>query len=254
MGDVIAVTNQKGGVGKTTTSINLGSYLASHGKKILVVDLDPQANATVGVGVKIAADTATVYELMTGQAKAEEAILETNVKGLSLMASTPNLAGAAIEIMNEPYREYRLRRGLKSIKNDFDFVLVDCPPSLGLLTINGLVAADKLLVPVQCEYLAMEGLQQLLDTVELVREHLNPKLQVLGALLTMYDRRTAMARKIVRDVRRSFPGNVFESVIPRNTELAEAPGFGQTILQYAAHSRGAKAYDFLSDEILTLYK
>ncbi len=247
------MTNQKGGVGKTTTSINLGTYLANQGRTTVIVDLDPQANATLGLGVGLEAKTPTVYEVITGEVLAEKAVLSTAHDGLGIVASTPNLAGAAIEMMNKPYREYRLRRALRTIKDKVDFVLIDCPPSLGLLTINGLVAADKLLVPVQCEYLAVEGLKQLLDTIKLVRKHLNPKLQVLGALLTMYDKRTAMSRKIVKEVRQNFPGHVFESVIPRNTELAEAPSMGQSILTYAGHSRGAKAYEFLSDELLNLY-
>jgi len=254
MSEVLAVTNQKGGVGKTTTSINLGSFLAERGKKIAIIDLDPQANATIGLGLEIKADTPTLYEVLTGEVAAVAALLATQYKGLSIVPSSPNLAGAAIELMDKPYREFRLRRAIKNLKQQFDYVIVDCPPSLGLLTINGLVASDRLLVPVQCEYLALKGLNQLLETVELVREHLNPRLQVLGAVLTMYDRRTAMARKIVREVRQKFPGHVFESVIPRNTELAEAPGEGKSIIDYAKHSRGAKAYEFLSEELIKIYK
>lgn len=251
---MLAVTNQKGGVGKTTTSVNLGSYLANAGHRVAVIDLDPQANATLALGVEMSAETPTLYEVLIGEVAAENALQTTSIKGLAVMPSTPNLAGAAIELMDQPYREYRLRRALKEVRNHFSFILIDCPPSLGLLTINGLVAADRLLIPVQCEYLALEGLEQLLETVGLVRAHLNPKLQVLGAVLTMYDRRTAMARKIVRQVRRTFPGHVFESVIPRNTELAEAPGARQPILTYANHSSGAKAYEYLSDELLRLYR
>jgi chromosome partitioning protein len=254
MSEVLAVTNQKGGVGKTTTSINLGSYLAEAGYTVAIVDLDPQANATSGLGVKMTAKSPTLYEVLTGQAMVTEALNATEHDNLNVIASTTNLAGAAIELMEKPYREYRLRRAIKPLRQHFDYILVDCPPSLGLLTINGLVAADRLLIPVQCEYFALEGLGQLLDTVELVRAHLNPRLQVLGALLTMYDRRTAMARKIVREVRKTFPGHVFESVIPRNTELAEAPSTGRSILGYAKHSRGAKAYEFLSEELTNLYK
>lgn len=254
MAEVLAVTNQKGGVGKTTTSVNLGSYLAQAGHRVAVIDLDPQANTTMALGVKMTAATPTLYEVLTGEALSEHALQEVAVPGLFVMPSTPNLAGAAIELMDQPYREYRLRRALRGLREQFAFILIDCPPSLGLLTINGLVAADRLLIPVQCEYLALEGLAQLLETVGLVRSHLNPRLQVLGAVLTMYDRRTAMARKIVREVRRTFPGHVFESVIPRNTELAEAPGARQPILTYASHSRGAKAYEYLSDELLRLYQ
>lgn len=254
MSEVIAITNQKGGVGKTTTSINLGSYLTKAGCSVAIVDLDPQANATAGLGVKLSADTATLYEVLTGQSQATAALQPTKRKKLNIIPSTPNLAGSAIELMDKPYREFRLRRALKSIKSHFDYILIDCPPSLGLLTINGLVAADRLLIPVQCEYFALQGLNQLLETVELVRTHLNPRLQVLGAVLTMYDRRTAMARKILKEVRQTFPGHVFESVIPRNTELSEAPSAGQSILEYASYSRGAKAYEYLSEELINLYK
>ncbi|MFH1354039.1 MAG: AAA family ATPase [bacterium] len=253
MAEVVAITNQKGGVGKTTTSINLGSYLASNGRPTVIIDLDSQANATCGLGIELGADTPTLYEVLTGRVGALDALQPTAHENLNIIASTPNLAGAAIELMQQPYREYRLRRAIKPLKEHFDFVLIDCPPSLGLLTINGLVAADRLLIPVQCEYLALEGLGQLLETVELVRAHLNPRLQVLGALLTMYDRRVAMARRIVREVRKTFPGHVFESVIPRNTELAEAPSCGQSIINYAGASRGAKAYEYLADELLNLY-
>ena len=254
MGEVIAITNQKGGVGKTTTSVNLGTYLAAHGKTVVVIDLDPQANATTGLGVEVGENTATLYEVLVGEVSARQAVSKTGHENLLVIPCTPNLAGAGIELMDQPFREYRLRKALQELKSEVDFILIDCPPSLGLLTINGLVAADRLLIPVQCEFLALEGLGQLLETVELIRQNLNPKLQVLGAVLTMYDRRTAMNRKIVKEVRRTFPGHVFESVIPRNTELAEAPGVGQSILEYASQSRGAKAYDFLSEELLKLYK
>jgi chromosome partitioning protein len=253
MSEVLAITNQKGGVGKTTTSINLGSYLARSGRTVAIVDLDPQANATSGLGVTFGPNVPTLYEVLAHNVPATDALQATAHENLNIIPSTPNLAGAAIELMNQPYREYRLRRALKPLTPHFEFILIDCPPSLGLLTINGLVAANRLLIPVQCEYLALEGLSQLLGTVKLVREHLNPHLQVLGAVLTMYDRRTAMGRKIVRQVRKTFPGHVFDSVIPRNTELAEAPGSGQSILAYAGASRGAKAYEYLSEELQRLY-
>ncbi len=253
MSEILAISNQKGGVGKTTTSINLGSYLASQGKTVAIIDLDPQANATSGLGVNMTEETATLYEVLIGKEVALEALQSTEYDNLNIIPSTPNLAGAAIELMDAAYREYRLRRALKPLKEYFDYILIDCPPSLGLLTINGLVAADRILIPVQCEFFAMKGLNQLLDKRELVRQHLNPSLQVVGALLTMYDRRTAMARKIVREVRREFPGHVFESVIPRNTELSEAPSTGQAIISYAKHSRGAKAYEYLAEELINLY-
>lgn len=253
MTEVLAITNQKGGVGKTTTSINLGSYLAASGKSVVILDLDPQANATEGLGVKITDKTPTMYEVLIGEAESKAALQPAGQKNLYIISSTTNLAGAAIELMQQPYREYRLRRALKPLHNQLDFILIDCPPSLGLLTINGLVAADRLLIPVQCEFFSLQGLNQLLNTVALIRNNLNPRLQVLGAVLTMYDRRTAMARKVVREVRQHFPGHVFSSVIPRNTELAEAPSVGQSILAYAKHSRGAKAYEYLSEELIALY-
>lgn len=251
---VLALVNQKGGVGKTTTSVNVGGYLANAKKPTVIIDLDPQANATAGLGVKVAEGTPTLYEVLLGQVKPEEALQATNQENLNIIPSTPDLAGAAIELMDQPYREYRLRKAVQTLKEHFEYILIDCPPSLGLLTVNGLVAADQLLIPVQCEYYALEGLNQLLQTVELVRNHLNPHLQVLGAVLTMYDRRTALARKVVREVRKTFPGHVFDSVIPRNTELAEAPSEGKTILEYDSHSRGAQAYEYLSQELLHLHR
>lgn len=253
MAEVLAVVNQKGGVGKTTTSVNLGSYLANSGRPTLVIDLDPQANATAGLNVEVPDGAQTIYEVLTGDIVVVDAVRPTYQKNLYVLPASPDLVGAAIDLMNRPYREYRLRRALKLLKLHYHFILIDCPPSLGLLTINGLVAADRLLIPVQCEFYALEGLHQLLQTVELVRHHLNPRLQVLGALLTMYDRRTWLGRKIAREVRRNFPGHVFDSIIPRNTELAEAPSEGKAILEYARQSPGARAYEHLSEELLNLY-
>src|SRR3989344_3880260 len=239
MSETLAVVNQKGGVGKTTTSVNLGSYLADSGKNVLIVDLDPQANATAGVGVTVQEGMPSLYDLLAGEAPVENVIFPTHLERLNIIPSTPDLAGAAMELMDVTYREYRLRRALKAVKDSYDFILIDCPPSLGLLTINGLTAADRLLIPVQCEFYALEGLNQLL--------------QVLGAVLTMFDRRTALSRKVVREVRKTFPGHVFESIIPRNTELAEAPSTGKTILEYDRMSPGARAYEYLSEELLNLY-
>ncbi len=253
MAEVLAVVNQKGGVGKTTTSVNLGSYLAHGGQQTLIVDLDPQANATAGVGVQVPDSAPTLYEVLLGRVAAADAVLPTQRENLSILPASPDLVGAAFDLISRPYREYRLRRALRTVKSSYQFILIDCPPSLGLLTINGLVASDRLLIPVQCEFYALEGLHQLLQTVELVRQHLNPRLQVLGALLTMYDRRTYLGRKIAREVRRNFPGHVFDSIIPRNTELAEAPSEGKTILEYARHCPGARAYEHLSEELLSLY-
>lgn len=254
MAEILAVVNQKGGVGKTTTSVNLGGYLAAAGKPTVVIDLDPQGNATAGLGVRLMPGMPTLYDVLLERVISTQAVQPTSLRNLNLLPATPDLAGVAIELMDQPYREYRLRRALKPLAEHFQFILIDCPPSLGLLTVNGLSAADRILIPVQCEYYALDGLNQLLQTVELVRKHLNPRLQVLGAVLTMYDRRTALGRRIVRQVRTTFPGHVFDSVIPRNTELAEAPSTGTTILEFAGHSRGAKAYEHLSEELLNLYR
>jgi chromosome partitioning protein len=249
MAEILAVVNQKGGVGKTTTSVNLGSYLANPGHPTLIIDLDPQANATSGVGVKVAEGTPTLYEVLIGQSAIENAIQATSLQNLNIIASTPDLAGGAMELMDQPYREFRLRRELKEIAGHYRFILIDCPPSLGLLTVNGLSAAHKLLIPVQCEYFALEGLNQLLETVKLVRAHLNPNLQVLGAVLTMYDRRTALNRKIVREVRKTFPGHVFESIIPRNTDLRDAHFQKQDIFSFNPRAKAALAYDKLIREV-----
>lgn len=253
MSEVLAIVNQKGGVAKTTTSVNVGGYLAHAGKSTLVIDMDPQSNATAGLGVTVHEGQPTIYEVLLGLAEPTAALQPTSQENLNVIPATPDLVGAAIELMDQPHREYRLRRAVKTLLDHFEFILLDCPPSLGLLTVNALAAAHKVLIPVQCEFYALEGLHQLLDTVDMVKEHLNPQIQVLGAVLTMYDRRTQLSRKIVRDVRKTFPGHVFDSVIPRNTEIAEAPASGKTILEYAPTSRGAKAYEYLSEELLNLY-
>lgn len=254
MSAILAVVNQKGGVGKTTTSVNLASYLADFRTSVAVVDLDPQANATTGLGVEVTEGEPTVYDVLIGKAPATRALRATRHEGLNVIPATPDLVGAAIELLDQPQREQRLKNALKELEPHFQYILIDCPPSLGMLTVNALTAAQRVLVPVQCEFYALEGLHQLMHTIEMVRQHLNPDLQVLGALLTMFDRRVKLSRQILKDVRRNFPGHVFDAVIPRNVEIAEAPSHGQTIREYADGSAGAKAYEYLSQELVNLYK
>lgn len=252
MAQIISICSQKGGVGKSTTSVNLLSYLAAMGKYVLLVDLDPQANATSGVGVNPEKTPLSLYHSLIGGILPEETIRKTELFGYDLIPSSPDLAGAHIELVSLPNREFQLYEILRRVRTNYDYILIDCPPSLGLLTINGLVAADEVIIPVQCEYYALEGLGQLLRTVELIKENLGRHLKVKGALLTMYDRRNKLSRQVRKEVERNFPGYVFESIIPRCVKLAEAPSFGKTILQYDPHSRGAKAYQQLAQEILKL--
>ena len=249
---IYTIVNQKSGVGKTTTTINLGAYLAYHGQRVLLVDLDPQANATSCLGVEKANVRGGTYEALIGQDNIANFILHNPRLKLSLLPSSPALAGAEVELVNELAREGRLKKALAPIQQRYDYILIDCPPSLGLLTLNGLVAArDGLIIPVQCEYLALEGLGQLLQTIERVRNAIFPELRIRGVLLTMFDGRTNLANDVVKEVRRYFPQDVFESVIPRSVRLAEAPSYGVPISAYAPESRGATAYLALAREILT---
>lgn len=252
MAKVISLCNQKGGVGKSTTALNLAAYLAALGKYVLLLDLDPQANATSGFGFNPHLLEKNVYHGLIGETSPEEVIKKTPLFGCELLPASPDLAGAAIELVNVPSREFRLREFLQKIRANYDYVLIDSPPSLGLLTINGLTAADEVLIPVQCEYYALEGLSQLLKTVGLVRENLGVDIRVMGAVLTMYDRRNTLCRQVEKEVRRNFPYYVFDAVIPRNVELAEAPSHGKTILQYQPNSKGARAYKQLAEEIIKL--
>ncbi len=248
---IYTIVNQKGGVGKTTTIINLGAYLAYHGQRVLLVDLDPQANATSCLGVEKANVRGGTYEALIGQGSIANFILHNPRLKLSLLPSSPALAGAEVELVNELAREGRLKKALEPIQQRYDYILIDCPPSLGLLTLNGLVAArDGLIIPVQCEYLALEGLGQLLQTIERVRNAVFPELRIRGVLLTMFDGRTNLANDVVKEVRRYFPQDVFESVIPRSVRLAEAPSYGVPISAYAPESSGAAAYLALAREIL----
>ena len=246
---VVVVVNQKGGVGKTTTAVNLSAYLAI-GSRLLLVDLDPQANATSSVGVDWRSVSASVYDALMGQAPLEATILREVQPGLDLAPAAPALAGAQVELVEQEGREERLRRALVPLRDRYDLIVVDCPPSLGILTVNALVAADAVLVPVQCEYLALEGLGQLMETLDLVREQLNPCLQLLGIVLTMHDPRTNLSSQVIEEVRTHFPRATFESVIPRSVRLSEAPSYGQPARVYDPASRGSLAYAALAEELL----
>lgn len=252
MAQVISFVNQKGGVGKTTSTVNIATYLAAAGKFVLLVDLDPQGNASSGLGVDPRAQEKTLYDAMIGGYSPADYILSTEQKGLSLLAATPDLAGANIDLVHMNRREFRLADVLKQVRTQFDYILIDSPPSLGLLTVNGLVASDSIVIPVQAEYYALEGLTQLLETIELVRQNIHPQLSIMGALITMFDRRNRLARQVVREMRNHFPGYVFDSVIPRSVRLAEAPGFGKSIMAFDALSKGARAYKAAAREIVEM--
>jgi chromosome partitioning protein len=246
---VVAVANQKGGVGKTTTAVNLGAYLAL-GLRVLLFDLDPQANATSSLGFDPNAIELSTYDALIGDAPLGEAIISSGRDKLDLAPASRALAGAQVELVEMPEREHRLKLALADVRARYDVVLIDCPPSLGILTLNALVAADLLLAPVQCEYLALEGVGQLLETIELVRATLNPRLELLGMLMTMYDPRTRLSSQVVEDVRRNFPKRTLETVIPRSVRLSEAPSFGKPVLEYEPTSRGASAYADLAQELI----
>ena len=246
---VFALTNQKGGVGKTTTAVNLGACLAQKGSRVLLIDLDPQGNTSTGVGIDRSQVKAGTYEVLSGTAIAD-AVVDTQVEGLSVLPSTIDLAGAEVELVSAFARETKLKQGLQPVRDRYDFVLIDSPPSLGLLTVNALAACDRVLVPIQCEYYALEGLGQLMRTLELIRDGLNPSLSVGGVVLTMFDARTKLAEQVVAEVRSYFGDSVFRTVIPRSVRLSEAPGFGQPIIRYDPSSRAAFAYRELAGEVL----
>ena len=250
MGKIIAVANQKGGVGKTTTSVNLAASLAAMEHPTLLIDFDPQANGTSGVGIDPKTVTASTYEILIGSTPAQEAILETETPFLSLIPSHINLVGAEIEMVEIPDRERMLRRALEPIRDQFDFIIIDCPPSLGLLTLNSLTASDSVLIPVQAEYFALEGLGQLLNTIKLVRQHLNPDLEIEGVVLTMFDARLRLANQVASEVRRYFGEKVFNTIVQRNVRLSEAPSFGTPVLLYDPTSTGARNYIGLAGEVL----
>ncbi len=247
---VICVANQKGGVGKTTSAINICSYLAFLGKRVLLIDLDPQGNATSGVGFRPLKLKKGIYQVVTGKAFLKDVILHTKEPGFDIAPANPELAGANVELINIVEREFILSDALTEVRATYDYIFIDSPPSLGVLTINGLVAADEIIIPVQCEYYALEGLGQLVKTIELIKKSLKPSLKISGAILTMYDRRTKISNDVVREIRNRFPSKVFTSIIPRSVRLTESPSFGKTIRGYEPWSKGARAYKNLAKEII----
>jgi chromosome partitioning protein len=252
MSRIISIINQKGGVGKTTTAVNLSAYLAHLGKRVLLIDIDPQANASSGLGINVHSIPTGIYEALTGPHQISDIIQPTVHETLHLIPANENLAAANIEFAGHEDREFKLLNIIKGIKNQYDYIIIDSPPSLGILTINGLVAADKILIPVQCEYYALEGLSQLLNTINLVKENIKPELSVLGALMTMYDDKHKLTQDVFDELYRYFPGKIFRTVIPRNIRLAEAPSYGRSILHYDRNSKGAKAYEKLAKEVISM--
>lgn len=255
MAKIISFINQKGGVGKTTSSVNTASYLAESGKFVLLVDLDPQGNASSGLGIDLQQVEHSLYSTMVDHnSDVRDAIIGTGMEGLNIIPATADLAGANIELVDMENREFRLYDSLRKIRTDYDYIIIDSPPSLGVLTINGLVASDEVIIPVQAEYYALEGLGQLLETIDLVQNNLQPKLKIMGAVVTLYDRRNRLAKQVVREMRHHFPGKVFDTVIPRSVRLAEAPSFGQAISVFDSFNKGAKAYKSLAKEVIALEK
>ena len=251
MAKVIAIANQKGGVGKTTTTVNLGASLARLGKRVLLVDIDPQGNTTSGIGINKADVNHCIYDVLIRDVNAKEAIMPTNVENLSIIPATIQLAGAEVELVPVISREVRLKRSLQPIRDDFDYILIDCPPSLGILTVNSLTAADSVIIPIQCEYYALEGLSQLLNSIRLVQKHLNTNLRIEGVLLTMFDARTNLGMQVIEEVKKYFQNKVYRTIIPRNVRLSEAPSHGQSIVTYDPRSKGAEVYMELAKEVVT---
>ena len=251
MGKIISVANQKGGVGKTTTTVNLSAALAKKGKKVLLIDADPQGNATSAVGVDKECEF-SVYDILVNEVEIDKVMQDTEIKDLKICPSNINLAGAEVELVSMFSREQRLKEQLEKIKDEFDYIAIDCPPSLGLITLNAFTASDSVIIPVQCEYFALEGLGQLINTINLVKKHLNKSLAIEGAVLTMYDIRTNLANQVVKEVKRYFEDKVYKTVIPRNVKLSEAPSYGMPIITYDPKSKGAKAYEKLAKEFLKI--
>ncbi len=249
MGKIISIANQKGGVGKTTTSVNLSTILAKKGKKVLMIDADPQGNASSGVGFDKEIEE-SVYDILVGETDIKDVVNKTKIKNLSICPSNINLAGAEVELVSVMSREYRLKEKLDIVKGDYDYIIIDCPPSLGLITLNAFTASDSILIPVQCEYYALEGLGQLMNTINLVKKHLNKDIEIEGALLTMYDVRTNLSNQVVKEVKRYFNDKVYKNVIPRNVKLSEAPSYGMPISLYDPRSKGAKSYEKFVKEFL----
>lgn len=250
MARIISIVNQKGGVGKTTTAVNLASFLADEGQKVLLVDMDPQSNATSGVGIDVNVLKVTMYDVLMNQVQIDKAIVASPVVNLHVAPANMDLAGTAVELVPVEGREFRLQQALKLVDPYYDFILIDCPPSLGLLTINSIVGSNEVLIPVQTEYYALEGLGQLIKTIELVKQHLQPELEILGAVLTMYDKRNKLSEAVFHDIYNYFPNKVFRSVIPRNVRLAESPSHGKPISEYDPNSKGGKAYHKLARELM----
>ncbi|MBD1371985.1 ParA family protein [Hazenella sp. IB182357] len=250
MGKIIAIANQKGGVGKTTTSINLAASIAAIGRRVLIVDIDPQGNTTSGMGINKADVQSCIYDVLINDVEGEQATISTAVEGLDLIPATIQLAGAEIELSQAISRELRLKKALVSMKPKYDYIFIDCPPSLGIITLNALTAAESVLIPIQCEFYALEGLSQLLNTVRLVQKHLNKSLEIEGVLLTMFDRRTNLSVQVMEEVKKYFQERVYQTVIPRNIRLSEAPSHGEPIIVYDPRSRGAKCYQNLAEEVV----
>lgn len=251
MAQVISVTNQKGGVGKTTTSINLSAALVLHKKRILLLDMDPQGNASVGLGVDTKDLDNTIYDVLLNEATAREAIVSTE-SGVDVMTATGDLAGAQVELLNEIGRELRLKKALLAVQDDYDYIFIDCPPALNVLTVNALVASDSVMIPMQCEYFALEGLSALISTIRAIRETLNPKLKIEGLLRTMFDKRNGLSGEVSKQLQNHFGDKVYDTVIPRNVRLAEAPSYGESAITYAPTSKGAKSYMSLAQEVLAI--